>query len=56
MATAVESEPAKRNDESWSKSSVSDNRLEGSLDKLDLTVREFMRISEKERDTTYSED
>lgn len=37
MVSAVESEPAKRKDDSWSRSCVSDKRLEGSLDRLDLT-------------------
>lgn len=37
MVRAVESEPAKRKDDSWSRSCASDKRLEGSLDILDLT-------------------
>lgn len=36
---AVESEPANRKVDSWSRSSASVRRLEGSSERLDLTIR-----------------
>jgi hypothetical protein len=52
MARAVESDPAKRKDDSWSRRSASDKRLEGSLDKLDLTTAQLVSLSERMRRRT----
>lgn len=41
MARAVESDPAKRNVESWSRSSRSERRFEGSDERFDLTLNEI---------------